>query len=139
MTTTEHGGRSVMQHASSVRTAAAAYEVSETVLREALSKQQLPAHRIGRAIRVNPVDLAAWFRGLARVGCEDDHDLAQSTPKVAHTWEVDVLPAELKAPLTLWRDGQYVAHLDPAGAEALARLLQTRAADERLSVPGATL
>jgi hypothetical protein len=52
---------------------------------------------------------------------------------------VDVLAADLKAPLTLWRDGQYVAHLDPAGAEALASLLQTRVADERLSVPATTL
>jgi excisionase family DNA binding protein len=129
MTTTEHGGRPVRQHAFSVRTAADTYEVSETVLREAISKQQLPAYRIGRAIRVNAVDLAEWFRGLTRVGSEDDDDLAQSTAKVAHRWEVDVLPADLKAPLTLWRDGKYVAHLDPAAAEALASLLLTRAAD----------
>lgn len=141
MTTTEHGGSPVTQHASSVRTAAAAYEVSETVLREAITKQQLPAYRIGRAIRVNAVDLAEWFRGLTRVGSEDDLDLggARSVPKVAHRWEVDVIPADLKAPLTLWRDGKYVAHLDPAGAEALASLLQARAADERLSAPGTTL
>lgn len=60
------------QQAYSVRTAAAAYEISETYLRDAINKQQLPAYRIGRAIRISAEDLEQWFRGLTRVGSEDD-------------------------------------------------------------------
>lgn len=56
----------------SVRTASAAYEISETVLREAINRQELPAYRVGRAIRVSAEDIEQWFRGLTRVGSEDD-------------------------------------------------------------------
>jgi len=60
------------QKAYSVRSAATDYEVSETVLRDAINKQQLPAYRVGRAIRIAADDLEDWFRGLTRVGSEDD-------------------------------------------------------------------
>jgi hypothetical protein len=54
-------------------------------------------------------------------------DSADLTPQVTHRWEVDVMPTQPEAPLTLWRDGDYVAHLESVGAEALASLLRTRA------------
>lgn len=60
------------QQAYSVRSAAGAYDVSETTLREAINRQELPAFRVGRAIRVDADDLKTWFRGLTRVGSEDD-------------------------------------------------------------------
>jgi hypothetical protein len=50
-----------------------------------------------------------------------------AAPRVRHRWEVDALPTEPDAPLTLWRDGEYVAHLDAVGAEGLANLLRARA------------
>lgn len=61
-----------MSGAASVRTAAQEYEVSETTIRDAINKQQLPAHRVGRAIRISRDDLKQWFEGLTRVGSEDD-------------------------------------------------------------------
>lgn len=61
-----------MSIALSVRTAAAELEVSETTIREAINKQVLPAYRVGRSIRVARGDLEEWFRGLVRVGSEDD-------------------------------------------------------------------
>lgn len=60
------------QKAYSVRSAAAAYEVSETVLRDEINRQRLAAYRVGRAIRIDADDLAEWFRSLTRVGSEDD-------------------------------------------------------------------
>ncbi|HEY0889431.1 MAG TPA: helix-turn-helix domain-containing protein [Nocardioides sp.] len=62
------------QKAYSVRSAAAAYEVSETTVRDAINKQQLPAHRVGRAIRIHADDMDEWFRALVRVGSEEDQD-----------------------------------------------------------------
>lgn len=56
----------------SVKTAAQMTEISDTVLRDAINKQELPAHRVGRAIRIRVVDLDAWLAGLVRVGSEDD-------------------------------------------------------------------
>lgn len=58
------------------------------------------------------------------------------TPRVHHQWEVDVMPSEPAAPLVLWRDGQYVAHLDVAAAEALASILRMRS--EEVSAATAT-
>lgn len=55
-----------------VKTAAALTDLSETTLREAISKNQLPAYRVGRAIRVRVEDLDAWLLSLTRVGSEDD-------------------------------------------------------------------
>lgn len=55
-----------------VKTAAAMTDLSETTLRDAISKNQLPAYRVGRAIRVKVDDLEAWLSSLTRVGSEDD-------------------------------------------------------------------
>lgn len=55
-----------------IRTAAQMTEISETTIRDAINKQQLPAHRVGRAIRVRVVDLDQWLAGLVRVGSEND-------------------------------------------------------------------
>lgn len=60
------------QRAYSVRSAAAAYDVSETTLREAINRRALKAYRVGRSIRVAADDLDEWFRGLTVVGSEDD-------------------------------------------------------------------
>ena len=60
------------QIAVSVRTAASMTDISETTIREAINKQNLPAHRVGRAIRIRVVDLDDWLAGLVRVGSEDD-------------------------------------------------------------------
>lgn len=60
------------QKAYSVRSAAAAYEVSEATLRVAINKQLLTAYRVGRAIRIDADDLAEWFKNRPRVGSEDD-------------------------------------------------------------------
>lgn len=54
----------------SVKTAAAMTEVSETTLREAINRQELPAYRVGRAIRIRTTDLDAWVQSLVRVGQE---------------------------------------------------------------------
>jgi excisionase family DNA binding protein len=56
----------------SVKTAAQMTELSETTLREAINKQQLPAYRVGRVIRVRVADLEDWVGSLTRVGSEDD-------------------------------------------------------------------
>lgn len=60
------------QRAYSVRTASAAYEVSETTLREAINRKALRAYRVGRSIRIGVDDLEEWFHGLTVVGTEDD-------------------------------------------------------------------
>ena len=46
-----------------------------------------------------------------------------------HRWEVDAAETCPEAPMTLWRDGSYVAHLSPGNAQLLADLL-TRQAEE---------
>lgn len=56
----------------SVKTAAALVDVSETTLREAINRRQLPAFRVGRMIRVLVSDLEEWFRSLPAVGAEDE-------------------------------------------------------------------
>lgn len=56
----------------SVKTAAAMTDLSETTIREAIDKQELPAFRVGRAIRVLVADLETWLTSLVRVGSEDD-------------------------------------------------------------------
>ncbi|WP_182377846.1 helix-turn-helix domain-containing protein [Nocardioides sp. WS12] len=63
---------SEQQIAASVRTLAALLDVSETTIREAINKQELPAFRVGRAIRVFVDDAKDWLRGQTRVGSEDD-------------------------------------------------------------------
>lgn len=60
------------QIAVSVKTAAALVDLSETTIREAIDRQQLPAYRVGRSIRIQYVDLEQWIAGLTRVGSEDD-------------------------------------------------------------------
>lgn len=59
------------QRAYSVRRAADDYDLSETTIRDAINRQELPAYRAGRAIRIAADDLEQWFRGLARVGQEE--------------------------------------------------------------------
>lgn len=56
----------------SVKTAAAMTDLSETTIREAIGHNELPAYRVGRAIRVLVSDLEQWLAGLVRVGSEDD-------------------------------------------------------------------
>lgn len=53
-----------------IRTAAAMTEISETTIREAINKQELPAFRVGREIRVKIADLEAWIDSLQRVGVD---------------------------------------------------------------------
>lgn len=60
------------QIAASVRTLAAMFDISESTVREAINKQELPAYRVGRAIRVFVDDGKQWMAGLTRVGSEDD-------------------------------------------------------------------
>lgn len=60
------------QLAVSVKTAAAMTDLSESTIREAIDRQDLPAYRVGRAIRVLVEDLEKWMGGLVRVGSEDD-------------------------------------------------------------------
>lgn len=55
----------------SVRPAAAIADVSESTIREAISKHELPAYRVGNSIRVVWADLDRWLRGQApRVASE---------------------------------------------------------------------
>lgn len=56
----------------SVKTASTLVDVSETTLRDAINRQQLPAYRVGRAIRVKVADLEDWLSSLTRVGEEGD-------------------------------------------------------------------
>lgn len=56
----------------SVKSAAGSLEVSESTIREAINKQELPAFRVGRAIRIDVADLRDWFKGRTRVGSDDD-------------------------------------------------------------------
>lgn len=56
----------------SVRTAASLTEISETTIRDAINKQQLPAYRVGRQIRIQTADLQAWLDSLVRVGSDED-------------------------------------------------------------------
>jgi excisionase family DNA binding protein len=58
------------QIAVKVKTAAAVTEISETTIREAISKQELPAFRVGREIRIRVIDLETWVASLPRVGEE---------------------------------------------------------------------
>lgn len=60
------------QLAVSIRTAASMTDISETTIREAINKQILPAHRVGRSIRILVADLEDWLKSLVRVGSEDD-------------------------------------------------------------------
>lgn len=56
----------------SVKTAAALTDLSEATVREAINKQKLPAHRVGRAIRILANDLEEWISSQVRVGSEED-------------------------------------------------------------------
>lgn len=56
----------------SVKRASAMTDISETTIRDAINKQALPAHRIGRQIRIRVSDLDEWFSNLPRVGSEED-------------------------------------------------------------------
>lgn len=60
------------QLAYSVKMAALALELSETTIRNAINKQQLPAYRVGRIIRILATDLQDWLTSQPRVGSEDD-------------------------------------------------------------------
>lgn len=55
-----------------VKTAAAMTDLSESTIREAIDKQELPAYRVGRAIRIDVDDLRRWIRSRTRVGSEED-------------------------------------------------------------------
>lgn len=63
---------SEQQIAASVRTLAGLLDVSEATIRVAINKQELPAYRVGRAIRVFVNDGEEWLRNQTRVGSEDD-------------------------------------------------------------------
>lgn len=56
----------------SIKTASQMTDISETTIRDAINKQQLPAFRVGRSIRVKVADLEQWLSTLTRVGSEDD-------------------------------------------------------------------
>jgi excisionase family DNA binding protein len=60
------------QIAVAVKTAAALTDLSESSIREAIDKQELPAYRVGRAIRITAADLEEWLTSRTRVGSEDD-------------------------------------------------------------------
>lgn len=60
------------QIAVSVKTAAALLDLSESTIRDAINKQELPAYRVGRSPRIKTDDLEAWIDGRVRVGSEDD-------------------------------------------------------------------
>lgn len=60
------------QIAVAVKTAAALTDLSESTIREAIDKQELPAYRVGRAIRILMPDLEQWIAGQIRVGSEED-------------------------------------------------------------------
>lgn len=56
----------------SVKTAAAMVDVSESTIREAINRGNLPAFRIGRAVRIHVAELEAWTKSLVVVGSEED-------------------------------------------------------------------
>ena len=56
----------------SIKNASQMTDISETTLRDAINKQQLPAFRVGRSIRVRVTDLDQWLSTLTRVGSVDD-------------------------------------------------------------------
>lgn len=58
----------------SVKSAAAELDVSEDTVRTAISKQGLPAYRVGRLIRIDRDDLMEWFRSQHRVGSVEDRE-----------------------------------------------------------------
>lgn len=60
------------QIAASVKSAAALTDLSESSIREAIDKQELPAYRVGRAIRITVADLESWLTSRTRVGSEED-------------------------------------------------------------------
>ncbi|GAB3253271.1 hypothetical protein GCM10027425_12410 [Alteromonas gracilis] len=59
------------QIAVQVKTAAALTDLSEATIREAINKEELPAYRVGRAIRILAGDLEDWLRSQVRVGSEE--------------------------------------------------------------------
>ena len=48
-----------------VKTAAAMYEVGEDTIRGAINRRELPAKRIGRALRIDVSALREWFDALS--------------------------------------------------------------------------
>lgn len=54
--------------AMSVKTVAAQTELSETTIRDAINKQELPAIYVGRMIRVLPADVETWLGRQRKVG-----------------------------------------------------------------------
>lgn len=48
----------------SIRTAADMLDLSEWTIREAVSRGQLPARKVGRVLRIEVADLTEWFRSL---------------------------------------------------------------------------
>ncbi|GAB3253309.1 hypothetical protein GCM10027425_33850 [Alteromonas gracilis] len=55
-----------------VKTAATLTDLSEATIRDAINKGELPAYRVGRAIRILAADLEDWLRSQTRVGSEED-------------------------------------------------------------------
>lgn len=53
-----------------VREAAGMVRLSETEIRSAINRLELPAVRRGRAIRITTDDLRAWIAGLPKVGAD---------------------------------------------------------------------
>jgi hypothetical protein len=62
------------RHAVSVKAAADLYEVSQDTIYKAINTRALPAKKVGRALRVNVMDLRTWFDSLddASPAAEDE-------------------------------------------------------------------
>lgn len=58
----------------SVKHAAVLADLSESEIRNAIRLQKLPAHRVGRMIRVFTSDLEDWLRSQPRVGSDEERE-----------------------------------------------------------------
>lgn len=54
----------------SIKTAARLTDLDDSTIRAAVNAQDLPAYRVGRAIRIDKADLRDWLRSRPRVGEE---------------------------------------------------------------------
>ena len=54
----------------SVKTAAAVNDLSESTIRQAIDKQELPAYRVGMSIRISADDLRNWLTNHPRIGSD---------------------------------------------------------------------
>ncbi len=50
--------------ARSIKSAAADYDLSPDMIRKAIAARELPAKKVGNAIRIDVDDLDAWFKAL---------------------------------------------------------------------------